>query len=222
MSQLTELVDLPDPAVQPLVHPLDLPQARSAFRKSWLIEAMTSPAVGVCVAGLVWFASSSYLPPVIAGLAIIVFGHFASRYFAQEAWAYIPGKRQDRQRKLPASWQLGSGLIFAAVLTVALILVALRLNQPDVTADIREYTFGMALAAGLLVLLDQIRQPSWGLLPGRLAVLGSIFAAYLILFGSAGVFSTRNTWWGFGTMIVVAIGAGIWNLFTRRAAGSPA
>ena len=29
---MEELVDLPDPATQPLVHPLDLPEARTEFR----------------------------------------------------------------------------------------------------------------------------------------------------------------------------------------------
>jgi hypothetical protein len=43
MNDINELVDLPDPAIHPLVHPLDLPQARRPFRTAWLVGALTSP-----------------------------------------------------------------------------------------------------------------------------------------------------------------------------------
>jgi hypothetical protein len=43
MNDVTELVELPDPATHPLVHPLDVPQARRPFRTAWLIGALTSP-----------------------------------------------------------------------------------------------------------------------------------------------------------------------------------
>lgn len=43
VNELNELVDLPDPTTHPLVHPLDLPQARRPFRTAWLIDALTSP-----------------------------------------------------------------------------------------------------------------------------------------------------------------------------------
>ena len=45
MNDINELVELPDPAVQPLVHPLDLPRGRRLFRSSWLVGVLTSPPV---------------------------------------------------------------------------------------------------------------------------------------------------------------------------------
>ena len=67
MNDINELVDLPDPATHPLVHPLDLPQARRPFRTAWLIGALTSPPVAALVAVIIWFASHSYLVPLVAG-----------------------------------------------------------------------------------------------------------------------------------------------------------
>jgi hypothetical protein len=45
VNDINELVDLPDPTTHPLVHPLDLPEARRPFRISWLIGTLTSPPV---------------------------------------------------------------------------------------------------------------------------------------------------------------------------------
>jgi hypothetical protein len=78
----------------------------------------------------------------------------AGRVYREQAWAFIPRKRQDRQRPLPMSWELGSGLALAVVLAVALLLATFRLDQPDVSVQVREFTFGMGAAAGLLVMVD--------------------------------------------------------------------
>jgi hypothetical protein len=107
MNDINELVDLPDPATHPLVHPLDLPQARRPFRTSWLIGARTSPPVAALVAVIVWFASHNYLVPLVAGAAIVGFGELAGRVYREQAWAFIPRRRQDRRRPRPALWELG-------------------------------------------------------------------------------------------------------------------
>ena len=138
MNDLEELVDLPDPAVRPLVHPLDVREARKPFRTSWLIGALTSPAVGLSVATIIWFGTHSYVVPLIAGVAIVGLGALTGRVFQDQAWAFIPRRRQDRQRSLPLPWELGSALVLAAVLSVALLLLALRLDRPDVSAGVRE------------------------------------------------------------------------------------
>ena len=110
MNDINELVDLPDPATQPLVHPLDLPQARRPFRTAWLIGALTSPPVAALVAVIIWFASRSYLVPLVAGAAMVGFGQLAGRAYREQAWGFIPRRRQDRRRPLPALWELGAGL----------------------------------------------------------------------------------------------------------------
>jgi hypothetical protein len=220
MNNISELVDLPDPATHPLVHPLDLSQARPPFRTSWLIGVLTSPPVGALAAVIIWFASHNYLVPLIAGAAIVGFGQFASRVFRDQAWAFIPRKRQDRQRPLPVMWELGAGLALAGVLAAALLLVAFRLDQPDVSVEVREFTFGMSAAAGLLVVADfaakvlryggQGRRRVLFPLPGVVAVVGSLVVAYGVLFGSSGPGSPATLLWGAAAMLVAGAGVGIW------------
>lgn len=222
MNDVNELVDLPDPSAQPLVHPLDLPQARRPFRTSWLIGALTSPPVAALVAVIIWFTSRSYLVPLIAGAATVGLGRLASRFYEDQAWAFIPRRRQDRQRPLPALWELGAGLALAAVLAVALLLAAFRLDQPDVSVGVREFTFGMSAAAGLLVLADfaarlvrsrgRERRRVLYPLPGVVAVLGSLAAAYGVLFGSSGPSSPGTVLWGAAAMLVAGAVVGTWKL----------
>lgn len=187
-SGVNEIVDLPDPAVQPLVHPLDLPEARKHFRRSWLIDSATGPGVAACLAALVWFASQSYVVPLIAGLAVLVLGRLATGFSEREAWAFIPRKRHDRARVLPWTWRLGSGLTVAVLLAAAIILTAFRLERPDIAEPVRTVTFAIGAVFAVLVLGDQIirlirrRPEALGMLPGTVALLGAVFAAYTILF----------------------------------------
>jgi len=59
-----------------------------------------------------------------------------------------------RSRPICQGWELGSGLALAVVLAVALLSVTFRVNQPDGSDQVREFTFGMGAAAGLLVMVD--------------------------------------------------------------------
>jgi hypothetical protein len=230
LNDITELVDLPDPAVQPLVHPLDLPPARRPFRASWLIGALTSPPVAALAAVIIWFASHNYLVPLLAGAAIAGFGQLAAGAFREQAWAFIPRKRQDRRRPLPASWELGSGLALAAVLAAALLLATFRLDRPDVAVQVRAFTFGMGAAAGLLVVADffakLLRSRGRALrrvlfpLPGVMAVAGSLAVAYGVLFGSAGPDAPAALLWGAAAMLLEAAAVGAWKLARARRGSS--
>ncbi|MGJ7905764.1 hypothetical protein ACOQFL_04705 [Actinopolyspora sp. H202] len=184
MRELTELVDLPDADVQPLVHPLDLLEARRPFRRAQLITALTNPPMAVCLAALVWFATYSFLPPLLMAAAIIAFGALASHLDRERAWDFIPRKRQDRNRALPLSWDVGAAVVLAAVLAVVLVLVAVRLGQPDVPTEVRRFTFGMAAGTALIMVGDAVtrllrkrgRSALLGL-PSLFAVVGSLAAA---------------------------------------------
>lgn len=194
-GDVTELVNLPDPTVQPLVHPLDLPEARRWFVRLWLLGVVTSPPIAFCVAGLVWFASQSYLAPLIAGGVVIAVGSVSSHYVSDCAWDYIPRRRQDRERPLPVSWELFSSLLFAVLLAAVLLLVAQRLGQPDIPDEVRAVVFGMGAAVGVLIVVEfgaklllrrgRDRRTAWFSLPGVLVVAGCVAAAYAILFGPA-------------------------------------
>ncbi|GLY94420.1 hypothetical protein [Actinoplanes sp. NBRC 103695] len=100
-------VALPDPAVQSLVHPLDLPEARSLYRKARLVAAFTGLPVAALVAAIVAYAVRHVIPPLVVFLALSVFGALAVRWSTVRAWDYIPRKRQDRERPPPRAALLG-------------------------------------------------------------------------------------------------------------------
>jgi hypothetical protein len=147
MTDIAEIVDLPDPAVRPLVHPLDLPPARPLFRRWCLVGTVTSPPVAFCAGGLVWFASQGYVAAVAVGVALVGVGAWAGRCLDDEAWAFIPRRRWDGGRSLPLSGELASAALLAGLLVAVLLLVAGRLAQPGVPSPVRAVVFGMGAAA---------------------------------------------------------------------------
>jgi hypothetical protein len=223
-EEIREEVQLPDPAVQPLVHPLDLPEARKWFRNARLVAAFTSIPVAALVAAVVAYASRSVLPPIIVFLALSVFGAMAGRWFTDRAWDYIPRKRQDRERPPPRSWEIGSAIVPAVVLGVALLLFVFRFDDPDVPVDVRSYTFGMCLVAALLVVADSVaglvrrraRRRALGGLPGTVVVVAVTVLAWTQWF--AGDADAGLLIWGALTMAGVAVLVAAAKLWDRRRA----
>jgi len=222
-ATMHEVVNLPDEAEQPLVHPFDLPKARADFRRAWLVEAFASPPVGIMVAGIIAVVSQNYLASLIAGATVVGFGALAGAFFRREAWDHIPRRRQDRGRPLPLAWDLGSAVIRAAVLALAILLIAVRLGRSEVPGDVREFTFGMSAAVVVL----QLAEIGWMLVtlstqrsvllkvPAVVAVAATLTAAYPILFedGAPGV--TPLVVDGAVTMLVVGAAVGGWTLLNR-------
>ncbi|WP_026425116.1 hypothetical protein [Actinokineospora inagensis] len=173
---ITELVDLPDPAVRPLVHPLDLSEARGWFRASWALTVVGHPVVGLFAATSVWSLSGGYVVPWLVGAVVIGFGALASRYFAGAAWAFIPGKRQDRARVASIAYEVVAQVVFGAALASTLLLVVRRLEQPDVPGDVHAVTAGIAATVALVVfgrfVVDVVRsRRAWCRLPSVVAVI---------------------------------------------------
>lgn len=221
-EDIREDVDLPDPDVQPLVHPLDLPAARGPFRAGRIVAALTGLPVSALVAAIIAYASRNALPPIVAFLALVVLGALASRWFTDRAWDHIPRKRQDRTRPLPRTWEIASAAVLALVLGVALLLIVFRLDDPDVPLTVRSYTFGMCAVAALLVIADAVtgllrrtvRRRALAGLPGTLVVaVATVLAWTAWLDGDA---DTVNLFWGAVTMGAVAVVVGAARLWERR------
>jgi hypothetical protein len=213
VTSLTETVELPDPAQQLLVHPLDVPSARRAFRNAWLISSFSNVAVCLCLAAIVWFVTESWLPPFLVFAATAGFGWLASRWSLREAWDHIPRKRQDRDRALPVPWSLLSSLILAIALTAATILLGFRLSRSDIPDGVREVCIGggaavcALVAVTILVNLVLRRRPLPAIFGNLLPLAGvtaGVVVAYYAMFG-AGTIAT----WGSSSWFTVAIGAAI-------------
>ena len=219
---MEEIVALPDAATQPLVHPLDLPEARALYRRGRLVAALTSLPVATLVAAIVAYLSGGWAGPVAVFLAMTVFGALAARWFTDRAWDYIPRKRQDRDRPLPRSWEIGSAAVLALVLGVALLLIVFRLDDADVPVEVRAYTFGMCAVAALLVLGDAVvgllrpagRRRALAALPGVAVVLLATVLAYVNWFD--GDARSPMVFWGAVTMAGAAVLVGAGRLWDRR------
>jgi hypothetical protein len=222
MNAMHEDVDLPDLETQPLVHPLDLPEARRQFRNGWLVGVLTSLPVATLIAAIIGYLGRTAVGPIAVFLALVVFGALASRWSTDRSWDYIPRKRQDRDRPLPRLWDIVSGGVLALVLGIALVLIVVRLGRDDVPLDVRSYTFGTCVVAALLVVADAAfglirpsgRRRALASLPGVAVVVVATILAYGRWFdGNAGA---TELFWGALTMAAAAVIAGAGRLWERR------
>ncbi|WP_229070416.1 hypothetical protein [Actinoplanes sp. DH11] len=190
MNPMQETVVLPDPAVQPLVHPLDLPEARRLFRWSRVVAALTSPPAALLTAALIGYAGRNFVVPAVVLVVLVVTGALAGRWLSDRAWDYIPRNRQDRDRPLPQRWEVASAAVLALVLGAALLVVVFRLGRDDVDPDVRAFTFGMCVVVALLVFADVTaslmrparRRQAVAALPGVLVVTAVTVVAYPVWF----------------------------------------
>ncbi|WP_157408447.1 hypothetical protein [Actinoplanes sp. N902-109] len=183
---MAEIVALPDPEVQPLVHPLDVPEARRLLRGSRVVVALTSPPTALLPAALIGYAGRSLIIPAVVLAVLVVVGMLAGRRLADRAWDYIPRSRQDRDRPLPHRWEVASAAVPAVLLGVALVVIVLRLGHDDVSLDVRSFSYGMCAIVTLLVAADAVigllrragRRRAVAALPGVVVIIAVTLVAY--------------------------------------------
>ncbi len=228
MDDIAELVELPDRSVQPLVHPLDLAEARGTFRSAWLIELLMGPPVALAIGALVWAVTTNIVIAVIAAVPIAVVGTYVGDLRRDEAWAYIPRGRQDRRRVLPPSWELAAGIVDGVALFVTTAIVAERLGQADIEAGIGQFAFGAGVAVVVLVALDLVASlvlgrgsfvgRPWFGLPIVVALVLAAVAAERLLFDDGGVAVTSTTL--LGSASVALAGVVYWGWRSLRSGGA--
>jgi hypothetical protein len=228
VNSVPELVDLPDAAVTPLVHPLDVPDARRPFLISWLISAATGPAAVLGLVVLLWAVARPVVVAPLAGAVVLAAGAAATRWYSREAWAFIPRNRQDRGRLLLLRWELARSVILAASVGAAMCLVARRLRELGVSEPVSAYVVGayagiaVAIAAeGLWRLATPARRRA-GLRPVLLGLPG--FAAVGAATLYAGGLLARHGGWraadvAAGAAILIVAQLVVWVLEARSARG---
>lgn len=165
MRTVRETVSLPDSAEQTLVHPLDLADSRRAFAASWWLSVLTMPAVVFFLAALLWIVSNNYVTPIAVPIAMAVCAGLLSAYLGKEAWAYIPRKRQDQQRKVSTSWSMTRSAISTVSLLAGLVLLTLWLVDRELDPSVLGYILGSACAIVAVMLIELL----WtALAPARL------------------------------------------------------
>lgn len=156
MKTVRELVDLPD---RPLVHPLDVADARPPYLISWLLSVLTSPAAVAVLVVVLWFVARPRFVAPVVGVLVLVAGQAAAAWYRREAWAFIPRGRQDRDRVLPL-WDVARAVLLAVAIGVAMCLLAWRLRQLDGIVD---YVAGAYAGIALIVAV----QAGWAALRAR-------------------------------------------------------
>jgi hypothetical protein len=226
MDDVAELVALPDRSVQPLVHPLDLAEARGPFRAAWLIELVTGPPVGLAIGALVWAVTANIVIAVIAAVPIVVVGAYVGGLRATDAWSFIPRSRQDRGRILPPAWELTAGIVDGAALVVAAVAAADRLGRSDIAEGIDQFVFGAGFAVVVLVALDLVVSLAFrrGTFVGRPWFGGPIVVALVLaialaarsLFGDGGFEVTSTMLLGSACVVVAGVVYAAWLSFRAR------
>lgn len=113
---MQETVPLPDPAVQPMVHPDDIPPARELWERAWRFSLVGGGCVLFLVGAVAWSLTGTWLPPTAAVLSVGAVAWFSRRRLSEAAWDHIPRRRQDRQRPEPGRRFVVTHLVDAAAL----------------------------------------------------------------------------------------------------------
>lgn len=167
MKDIKETVDLPDPKVQPLIHPLDLPQAKKSFALAWWLSALTLPTVFFGIAAVLWAISTNYVTPVLAPSIMAVCAVFARKFHLSEAWAHIPRSRQDTSRRVPIVWSTVRSAVAALVFLAGLIALIQWLIDRELPPEVTAYSAGACAGVVAIMVINLI----WTLVaPARLNV----------------------------------------------------
>lgn len=151
---IREHVALPDARTHPLLHPLDVPPAAAAFTSARRWSLMTDGSVLFLVGALAWSLSGAWLTTTASVLGLVLIGSLAGAAREREAWSYIPLRRQDRDRALPARWGSLVFLLSVFALGAGCVLLLWWMQRVGVGVDVTSFALGSALGVALVVLLD--------------------------------------------------------------------
>jgi hypothetical protein len=148
---MQETVPLPDPAVQPLVHPDDVPQARELWRRAWLLSLAGSGCALFLLGSVMWAATGTWSAPTFGVLTTGAVAWFGHHRLARAAWDHIPQRRQDRDRPETPHRHALSHLVDALALTGGAMILVLWSAQAQQPRGVQDYLVGAGVALVVLV-----------------------------------------------------------------------
>lgn len=189
MKPIAEKVQLPDPEQLFLVHPLDLPAARSEYLKGWWLGIAATPQVFTALLAALWVVSNNRVTPVVVPLAFTVVAGFAGARFTRASWDYIPRRRHDSQRRL-AHLSLAAATIKALSLLAGLVTFLFWADAQGFSGSFSSYPLGMGaaltviLATELAVGVGRGRSEQADILAGLLTLIvaaSAVWAGFALL-----------------------------------------
>ncbi len=148
MNDMQEQVTLPDPSEKALLHPTDIPQARSLYIRGWWFARLASPPVAVALGAVVWFLSGNLIATLVAPAATFAIGIAAGRWYIARAWDFVPRKRQLKGGIM--SWRLGAACIDGVAIVIAAAAFVLAPREHTIPLAVIAYAIGAIVAVGLL------------------------------------------------------------------------
>ncbi len=211
MHTMHEHVNLPHEETQPLVHPLDLHEARGPYRTAEVLGLLASPEFLMLIAGVAWWLTDGYLAPVLAVLSTGVCVEIARRHHLNEAWANIPRRRQDHGRPDPAAWAAAQVLLRSAFFVGGLLAVLAGMRAGHYSDGVRDYALGSVAALLVLMVGSAARQArasrvvaaACAAAPSGIGVAAAALADLVpsspsvatVLLGASGVLLAFAAWW---------------------------
>ena len=215
MNDMHEAVTLPDPAVKRLLHPTELPEARSLYVRGWWFGRLCSAPILLAIAAIVWTISGSLGPPLLAVSSTLAIGLVGSRWHEARAWDFIPRKRQASDG--PAFWQLLAVAMDAAALPIAAVAVLIALRDRVLADGVLAFAIGalvaVALLQGIELVVAIVGKRTWVAIVERLVMLLGVLAAATIVavggqagpwtrdayaaavMGAATILVAQSIWW---------------------------
>lgn len=181
VDTMRERVTLPDSDSGRLVHPMEVPEARGAYRTALALSLMGSAEVLVLIAAVAWAATDSYVAPTLALLSTGVIAELARRHHHTEAWAYIPRRRQDATRPDPWRWELLRALTLPGSFVAGVVIVLVNMAELGVDAGVKAWSIGSAAGLGVaLVLASAVSMRSRrGSITGRISLAAALLSVLL-------------------------------------------
>ena len=148
---MRESVPLPDPALQPMVHPDDVPAARELWHRAWVFSLVGSGCVLFLFGAVAWALTESWLPPTAAVVSVGAVGWFSNHRLSEAAWEHIPQRRQDRRRPDTLRRLLLTHLVDATGLAGGAVVLAVWADRARQDDGLRAWFLWVGVALVLLV-----------------------------------------------------------------------
>lgn len=150
MTRRTHGMDFSAPDA-PLLHPLDIKEARSYYLVATLLRAFVSPAVLTALMLCLWAVSNNPVTPVLGPVVAVTLIAYVERKFRTDAWAYVPRRRQDAGRDEPVALASLARGVEVALLAGAMVGFVSSLGVRAVPTQVGSIALGVVVGLALIV-----------------------------------------------------------------------
>lgn len=178
----------------PLLHPLDIEEARSYYLAATLLRVFVSPSVLTATMLLLWAVSNNPVTPILGPVVGITLIAYVERKFRTDAWAYVPRRRQDAGRDEPVALASLARGVELAFLAGAMVGFVSSLGVRAVPTQVGSIALGVVVGLALIVvgtwLWDRSapRDHRFALAPMAVGDLSGVLTLAILALGASAIF----------------------------------